>query len=124
MKKPAKGETGHIINAYRITGSLEKRQNTVYLWRTSELLDLNLNIPDPAMHLLWGIRLLGKLIFSICGSQHQHSPIYSIMSSSRPVAGGSTTTHVQGELNNPEIQPVLELHKHEGKCNHTAKKCS
>lgn len=64
MKKPAKGETGHIINAYRITGSLEKRQNTVYLWRTSELLDLNLNIPDPAMHLLWGIRLLGKLIFT------------------------------------------------------------
>lgn len=83
-----------MISAYRITGSLEKRQSTVYLWRTSELLDLNLNIPDPAMHLLWGVRLLGKLIFSICGSQHQRSPIYIIMSSSHPVPGGSTSAHV------------------------------
>lgn len=42
----------------------------LYLWRTSELLDLHLNILDPAMHLLWGVRLF-KLRFSVCGSQHQ-----------------------------------------------------
>lgn len=60
MKSPARGETDTSAAFLRLQFPSKAERtdqrlfaaDTVYLGRTSEVLDLHLDVPDPAMHLL------------------------------------------------------------------------